>query len=375
MSASSLNRVEINLDALQTNYQAIKALVGPRVNVMGMVKSDAYGHGLLSCANTLSVAGAKVFGVAEVEEGVALRNGGISGEIIILLGAPPESFPELIKYDLTPVVYDLANLRILADLAESLGKTVPVHLKVDIGMGRLGIMPDEIHTFIKGLQGMKGVQLAGIFGHYPVADAEDPSRTLGQCNHFASLMHGIDRLLLPQTIKHTANSAALLQYPETHFDMVRPGISLYGCFPASGLTCFQSVTLKPVMSFKTSVIQLKQVPANYGISYGHRYITEKDTRLAVLPVGYDDGYLRRLSGKAEVLIRGRRAPILGMICMNACMVDVTDIPEVLVGDEVVLMGRQGNREISAEQLAAWSGTINYEILCLFGGRNQKVYIH
>jgi alanine racemase len=375
MSVKSLNRVEIDLTALKNNYQAIKNIVGSKVEVVAMVKSDAYGHGLVAVAKTLSAVGATIFGVAEVDEGVSLRQAGITGDIIVLLGAASADYHAVIQNRLSPVVYDLRSLQSLSSLAEELGEKVSVHLKVDIGMGRLGVMPEDVVTHVKSLAGLKGIRLAGVFSHFPMADAADADVTVHQYRNFLDLLEKIKTFVPTEKIFHAANSAAVMRFPETHFDMVRPGITVYGCYPP-GLQKYENVlALEPVMSFKSNVIQTKDVPAGYGLSYGHRFITQRPTRVAVLPVGYDDGYLRRLTGKAEVLIRGRRAKILGMICMNACMADITDIPDVQVDDEVVLMGRQGNEAISADEIAAWSETINYEIVCLLGGRNRKVYIN
>ncbi len=375
MSEESLNRVEIDLNAIAKNYRAIKNIVDTRVAVMAMVKSDAYGHGLVPVAQTLSAAGATVFGVAEVEEGIALRKAGLEGEIIVLLGAAPADHQAVIRNRLSPVVYDLQNLQHLASLAEENGEKVGVHLKLDIGMGRLGVMPEDAVSSVQSAVEMKGVRLAGIFSHFPMADGEDASVTLQQQQKFQKLLEQVQSYLPKGIVLHTANSAALMRFSETHLDMVRPGITVYGYYPPGLENFADMLTLEPAMSFKTNVIQIKDVPEGYGLSYGHRYVTKQPTRVAVLPVGYDDGYLRRLTGKAEVLVRGQRAKILGMICMNACMADITDIPDVKVDDEVVLMGRQGDAMISADEIAAWSDTISYEIVCLFGGRNRKVYIN
>jgi alanine racemase len=249
-----------------------------------------------------------------------------------------------------------------------------VHLKIDVGMGRLGIMPHELDGFLELLVGLPHIHLAGFLSHMPKADVRDDISTDDYRAVFTELFEKLKRIGLDEHVVHIANSAALMRQPEARFDMVRPGISLYGCYPADWLQEASGVTLRPAMSFKTSVIQVKEVPAGFGVSYGHRFVTERPTRLAVLPVGYDDGYLRRLTGKAEVLVAGSRVPIRGMICMNACMADVTDVPGVEPGDEVVLLGWQGEAEITADEIADWSQTISYEILCLFGSCNRQVYV-
>lgn len=373
MPTPSLNRVEIDLGALRSNYENIKALVGAEVEVMAMVKSDAYGHGLLPAAKAFYAGGAHIFGVAEVEEAVALREAGLTGDIIVLLGAPSVSLAEVIQYKLSPVVYDLAFVKELSDLAVKLDVVIDVHLKVDLGMGRLGIMPDDVSQFVQAMHQMPGVFLAGFFSHFPLADDLSNNATEEQCQRFETILQEVNTLVQTKKIMHIANSAALIRFPETHFDMVRPGISLYGYCPIEEKGACEQLCSKPAMSFKTEVIQVKEVPAGHGISYGHKFITERPTRIAVLPVGYDDGYSRLLTGKAMVLIGGRRVPIRGTICMNACMADVTDLPDVQVGDEVVLMGTQGDEEISAGEIAGWLGTISYEVLCQFGRSNRHVY--
>lgn len=372
--AISYNLVEIDLAALRSNYRHIQTRVGGRVRVMAIVKSDAYGHGLLPVAQALAKEGAATFGVAEVDEGVQLRQAGIKGEIVVLLGGMADSFAEIIEFDLQPVVYDLDGLADLAAYAEQHDQSVGVHLKIDTGMGRLGIMPGQLDRYLALLEKSAGVRLAGILSHFPRADEpDDRSQASDQNQHFGEILAMI-RQRCGSSPAHMANSAAILNVAGSHYDMVRPGITLYGCYPFPEAKTRSNLQLKPVMSFKTRVIQVKEVPSGYGISYGHTYRTKRPTRLAVLPVGYDDGYLRRLSGRAEVLIAGTRVPVLGRICMNACLADITDLGQVNAGDEVVLMGRQGGAEITADEIAAWSDTISYEILCLFGGSNLRIYL-
>lgn len=368
------NRVEIDLSALRYNYRNILARVGEAVRLMAIVKSDAYGHGLVPVAKALAREGAETFGVAEVEEGVRLRQAGIEGEIIVLLGGRPDSFPATIEFDLQTVVYDLDVLADLAAYAERHGRQVGVHLKIDTGMGRLGIMPDQLDRYLELLAKLAGVRLAGLMSHFPRADdLQDQAQAGEQNRRFAEILAKV-RQRCGCSPAHIANSAAILNVQNSHYDLVRPGITLYGCYPFPEGRTSSNLQLKPVMSFKTRVLQIKEVPSGYGISYGHTYITKRPTRLAVLPVGYDDGYLRRLSGRAQVIIAGQKVPILGRICMNACLADITDLDRVSAGDEVVLMGCQGEAEITAEDIAAWSETISYEILCLFGGSNPRVYL-
>jgi alanine racemase len=371
----SYNRVEIDLAALADNYKAIEDAVGSGVEIMAIVKADAYGHGLVQVTEALYEAGARKFGVAEVEEGVSLRAAGIKGEITVLLGAGADCFPDIVAHDLQVVVVDLDNLTSLSDYCQKNNSQVGVHLKIDTGMGRLGIMVEEVPAYLDLLDKLAGVKLAGVMSHFPRADdLTDLSYTEEQNLRFKEIAAEVKKRINGGKV-HAANSAAIINFPDSHYDMVRPGISLYGCFPTPEIKDRAAVELKPVMSFKTRVIQVKEVPTGYGISYGHTFRTTRPTRLAVLPVGYGDGYLRRLTGQAEVIINGRRVPVLGRICMNACMADITDLDQVEIGDEVVVMGRQGKAEITADEIAGWSDTISYEILCLFGNSNQRDQIN
>jgi alanine racemase len=380
MSVKSLNRVEIDLAALRHNYQSIVARTGKGVKVMAIVKADAYGHGMVAVAKVLAGAGVSTFGVAEVEEGVLLREEGVEGDIVVLLGAPACSVPDMVRFSLTPVVYDL-------DLMDTYNKelcedqsVLDIHLKVDVGMGRLGILPGQVDDFLTRLQEFSQLRLTGVMSHFPLADEPGSELTRKQLSQFGNILQKIDGRYPGQPVTHIANSAALAYDFATHLDMVRPGISLYGCHPdgIDGPGARQApLDLRPVMSFKSRILQVKEVDAGYGISYGHTFVTSRHARLAVLPVGYEDGYLRVLSNKAQVLINGQRAPVCGRVCMNACMVDITDIDpdrQVKAGDEVVLMGRQGNEEITADEVAEWMKTISYEVLCLFGSRNRRKYV-
>ncbi len=265
----------------------------------------------------------------------------------------------------------------LSDKSCRADKPVNIHVKVDVGMGRLGIMPDELIPFCKKVEELPGVVLSGLLSHFPMAEDAASGMTISQLERFEAIADQLAKEISTRPIKHIANSAALANFNRTHLDMVRPGITLYGCYPDTTMQKTATFDLKPVMTFKSRVIQVKDVPAGYGLSYGHIFVTKRPTKLAVLPVGYDDGYLRRLSNRAEVLIHGERAPIRGRICMNACVADITDFPatiNVKAGDEVVIMGKQYNAEITADEIAGWLDTISYEVLCQFGSSNHRVYI-
>ena len=363
--------MEVDRAALRHNFRQVRKLVGPAMGILAVVKADAYGHGLIPAAQAFAEAGATSFGVAEVEEGVQLRQGGITGQIVVMLGVDHQGAAEAVAHDLTPVVYTLEAVEALAAAAAKGGCRKGVQVKVDVGMGRFGLLPHELEPFIAALRRFPSLYLSGIASHFPKSDVEGDATTEEQYARFLELLTRVQDG--EGRISHIANSATLMRYPQMRCDLVRLGISLYSCYPANWLQQASSLDLRPVMRFATTVLQVKEVPAGQGISYGHRYVTERPTKLAVLPVGYDDGYLRRMAGKAEVLLAGQRAPVRGMICMNACMADVTEIPGVKVGDEAVLLGCQGGGEIRAEEIARWSETLNYEILCLFGSCNRRVY--
>jgi alanine racemase len=377
---TSFNHVEIDLAALQHNYRCIREIVGPQVRIMAVIKADAYGHGLVECAEALYRAGARTFGVAEVCEGVTLRKAGLDGEIVVLLGGSSKTFEDIIKYNLTPVVFDADILDGLSRQADKMNAEVGIHLKVDVGMGRLGILPGEVEFFAAMIRRLPGVYLAGILSHFPVADETGGSKkTTEELAAFQVVLAKLNDSSKEKYISHIANSAALLYFPTSRLDMVRPGISLYGCYPGGDLqrsrVAKPSLELQPVMSFKTKVLQVKELAIGCGISYGHTFVTSRPSRIAALPVGYADGYLRKLSNRAEVLINGKRAPVCGRVCMNATLVDVTDLPPVRTGDEVVLMGRSDTEQITADDIAGWMETISYEVLCLFGSSNERIYLN
>lgn len=373
MSTPSLNKIQVNLAALRYNYLQLQEKVGKDVQLLAVVKSNAYGHGLIAAAKAFSEVGAQAFGVAEVEEGVRLREAGITGNIVVLLGCRPSGFSDVLRHDLRPVVYQQEIVEGLSELAQRERKKVGVHVKLDVGMGRLGVRSHEFQGLLDIIEQLPGVYLCGLMSHLPMADNCDEAFTR---EHYKAFLDTVSVENRPQgQMVHIANSAALLRFPELRFDMVRPGITLYGCYPSGWLKEERAVQLKPAMSFKSCVIQVKDIPEGSGVSYGHSFVSARPTRLAVIPAGYDDGYSRRLSGKAEVLIRGQRVRVVGTICMNACMADVTDLPGVQAGDEVVLMGSQGKEEISADEIAGWLGTINYEVLCIFGACNRHEYVN
>ncbi len=374
MMASSYNQVLIDLKALKQNYQILlkKTTRGKRVLVM--VKADAYGHGMILVSRTLQEEGCTMFGVAETREAVCLRQAGITGDIFVMLGFDNRHADLFLEFDLTPVIYDSHSLETLSRAALNAGKEVGVHLKIDSGMSRLGFMPDEVEEVVEKIGRLPSLYLAGVMSHFSQSDDLSSAQTLESYEMFTAVKEKAGAHFTG--ISHIANSGGLLNFPETHSDMVRPGIALYGYYPGGqpGNARESENNLTPVMSFTTKVLQVKDIPGGIGVSYGHTFVTERKTRLAVLPVGYEDGYSRSLSNRGEVLIKGCRAPILGRVCMNLCMVDITDIEGVQAGDEVVLLGVQGRDTITADEIAEWAGTISYEILCMVGNNNERSFI-
>ena len=371
----SLNRVEISLSSLVHNFSLLKKKGGDAA-VLAMVKAVGYGHGMVECAKTLAAAGSDCFGVAEVGEGVKLRNAGISNPVVIMAGILPETIPTLLAYRLTPAVVDGSCLELLSKEAMKEGKQIVLHLKVDAGMGRQGCNLSSVSALVQEIQRMPGLSLGGILAHFPMADDPDSPSTAEISAAFSREVDKVRDLMPDDLLIHLANSGGILYFPFTHRDMIRPGISLYGYYPdgEKGRENAVEPLLQPVMRFSSRIIQVKEVPAGTGLGYGHIFTTKRKTRLAIIPVGYEDGYLRCLSTRAQGLVHGCRVPVVGRISMNLTMFDVTDVDGVSPGDEVVLMGHQGNEEISADEIAAWMDTISYEVLCLFGNLNNRVYV-
>jgi len=350
--------------------------------MMAVVKANAYGHGALPCTQALLEAGADTLGVGIVAEGIELREQGIRAPIHVLVGVLPDEVDDLIQNDLTTTLYSRSLAKMLSQRASQLGKEVGVHLKVDTGMGRLGVPPDDITGLVEYLQGFKNIRIESIFTHFSSADDEDPAFTQNQIERFQSALDQLKKAKFNIPLAHCANSAALLQFPESQFDLVRPGIALYGALPTQGLaTVVESLTLKnknfsllPVMQWKTKILTINSLPKGTPVSYGKKFVTQRNSLIATLPVGYADGLERILTNKMQVLVRGHKVSQVGTICMDMCMVDVTDIDGVQEGDEVVLFGRQGQETIEVDAMAALAETISYEILCGVGRRVPRVYI-
>jgi len=348
---------EIDLDAIVGNIKAIRKLVGDKVKIMGVVKANAYGHDALEVAPLLLQNGASCLAVARLDEGVELRKANIKAPILILGLTLKEEMPSLLLYDLTPTVCDMERVEFLSQLAIKKNKVAKVHIKVDTGLGRIGVLPENALDFVQRLQDMKNIQIEGIFTHFAVADEKDKSYTEEQFARFTTVLDALEKKGLKIPLKHTANSPAILALPHVYLDMVRPGLSIYGLYPSSEVK--RVIKLKPALKLKTRIVYLKKLPAGESIGYGRTHTTTSETLVATLPVGYADGYPRLLSNNSEVSIRGSKSPVIGRIAMDQTMIDVTHIPGVEIGEEVTLWGNQ-----TIEETATKVRTIVDEVLCM-----------
>jgi len=357
-----LTWTEVNLDAIAQNVKNIKKLIGKKKELMAVVKGNAYGHDILEISSVVLENGATRLAVARLEEAIFLRKAGITVPILVLgLTLKPQA-ESLVSYDITPTVCEFEMIEKLSELAVQMNKMAKIHLKVDTGMGRIGIFPDDVLRFIKRIKALKKVEIEGIFTHFSVADEKDKFYTEEQFKKFIEILTILEKEGIKIPIKHVGNSATLLDLPHMWLDMVRPGLAIYGLYPSKEVK--KTINLIPAQQFKTKIVFIKELPRGESISYGRIYITKRRMRVASLPVGYADGYNRLLSNQGEVLVRGQRVPIIGRVCMDQCMIDVTNLTQVEIGDEVVLWGRQGEEMITVEEIAQKIRTINYEIVHL-----------
>lgn len=353
--------IEINLDAIAQNVRNIKKLIGEKKELMAVVKGNGYGHDILEISSIVLKNGATRLAVARLEEGIFLRKAGIAVPILVLGLTLEQQVELLVLYNITPTVSEYEMIEKLSESAFKEDKIVKVHLKVDTGMGRIGIFSNHVLNFIKKVKVLKNVEIEGIFTHFSVADEKDKSYTEKQFGKFMEVLTFLEKEGIRIPVKHVSNSATLLDLPHMWLDLVRPGISVYGLYPSREVQ--KTVKLIPAHTFKTRIVFLKELPAGEYISYGRTYTTkQKRTVIASLPVGYADGYNRLLSNQGEVLVRGKRFPVIGRVCMDQTMIDVTNLPQVEIGDEVVLWGRQGQEEITVEEIADKIKTINYEVV-------------
>jgi len=370
--ASRLTKAYIHLDRVTRNLRLLQELVGTRA-VWPVIKADAYGHGAQIVARHLTHLGYRTLGVADIEEAVALADAGIAATFIVLSATLPEHSDALVAYGCEPVVCTLEMAAALAAAAARLGRRVCVHLKVDTGMGRVGIRPDEVASFLEQCRHFPALHVRGLMSHFPRADEADKSFSQQQVERFRNVSEAVKGF--PIDVRHMANSAAVFDLPAAHFDAVRPGIALYGLRPSAAIHNPRVGELEPVLEWKTQVVFLKEVPAGVGLSYGHAFHTHEPSLIATVPVGYADGLRRNLSNNLDVLVQGRRCPQVGRITMDMSLIDVTSLRgAAALGDEVVLIGRQGNEEVTADELAAKLGTINYEVVSAIARRVPRVAV-
>lgn len=362
--------VEIDLAALRHNYFQAKERISPQSQILGVVKSDAYGHGMIPVAVELVACGVSFLAVSKHWEAMELRAAGIQLPILTLLGVDPSEMAAAIRYEIRPVIYRADHARMLSETATRMDSTAIVHVKIDTGMGRLGVPSERFEAFLSELLTLPGLKVEGVLSHFAGADESDKTYSDVQLGRFRKALELLSVQGRP-VFGHIANSAGLLDLPRAHLHLARPGIMLYGSPPS--LELLRPADLRPVMTFKSKIIQLKDVPAGQPIGYGRTFITSGPGRIATIPVGYDDGYPRLLSNRGRVLVRGTRAPVVGRVSMNMITVDVTHIPDAAEDDEVVLLGAQGDERITAEEIARLCGTISYEIYCNIGRNRFKTF--
>ncbi len=363
----------VDLSALTHNLTQLRHLLSPGCEIMAVVKANAYGHGAVEVSRSLMTQGVARAAVVSLDEGLALRAAGITIPIVILGPLFPEQIQDLVAHRLTPVISDRSLLPALARVTDSLPDAYPIHLKVETGMGRLGLATDELLGLIDAGRLPASLQIEGLMTHFADSDGPTTSQTEHQLTLFQKAVTELTARGLSIPLIHAANSGAAVRYPRSHYSLIRPGIMLYGyhTLPAS----VPAPDLKPVLTLRSCIAQMRTIQTGGTISYNATFVAKRPTRVAVLPIGYADGLNRRLSNRGEVLVHGRRAKIIGLVCMDMVMIDVTEIPEAAVGDEVVVIGRQGNDQITAADLAEWTGTIAYETLCAIGPRVPRRYRH
>ncbi|WP_286908378.1 alanine racemase [Clostridium sp. UBA1652] len=365
---------EVDLGRIEHNVKQIKNLCENK-KIYGVVKADAYGHGALDIVQVLLKSGVTDLAVALITEALEIIKSGINVPILIL-GFTPLTFAEdILNNNIEQTVYDLEYAKKLSEIAQEKNKTAKIHIAVDTGMGRIGFLPNE-----KGMEAVRqisklpNINIEGIFTHFSTADEADKTYSLEQLAKFNKFVDDLENEGIKINIKHASNSAGIMDLPEAHFNAVRPGIIMYGYYPSNEVIK-ERLDLKPALTLKTSVVHVKTLPKDMYISYGRKYKTDKERVIATLPIGYADGYTRALSNKGKVIVNGKLASIVGAVCMDQCMIDVTDVGTVKVGDEVILLGEHGNTRFNADDLAELLDTINYEIICMIGRRVPRVYIN
>jgi len=352
---------EIDLSALKFNFNLVKRIAGKGVKILTVVKADAYGHGMAKVAKKLNSLGVDYFGVASIDEAMVLRKQGIRKPILVLENSLKQFAKYIVDYNLTQTICTKELTQSINNYAKKKNKIVLVHIKIDTGMGRFGLWHKQAISFIKNISKLRNIRIEGLYTHFPSADI-DKEFTNYQIRIFNALKNKLKKSKIDVPLYHTANSIGIIDYKNSHLNLVRPGLMLYGIYPKGNL----KIKLKPVMSFKTKIIYIKRVPAGRSISYARTHIAKKPTTIATLAVGYSDGYLRSLSNRAEVLIRGKRCKVVGRICMDQTMVDLGNLRGIKIGETAVLVGKQKNEQITLDELSKPAKTISYELACSIG---------
>jgi alanine racemase len=361
---------EIDLSAFKFNIEQIKKRVAP-AKIMAIVKANGYGHGAVPLAHASIQAGAEYLAVALVEEGIELRENGITAPILVFSGLQEEQIDQFLDYDLEMTVYTESMARQISDRAQWWSQPARIHVKVDTGMGRVGVVPENSVELIQKIRQLSDIEIVGLYTHFATSDEKDKTYANFQLNRFKKVIAELEKKGINIPLKHAANSGAILDMPDTFFDMVRPGIMTYGWYPTDETS--ESVPVKPVMTFKTRVLYIKKIQSGESVSYGRKFIAARPTLVATLSVGYADGYNRLLSNRGEVLIRGKKFPVIGRVCMDLIHVDLGNDNEIQVGDEVVLFGSQGGAKVSVNEICQKLDTIPYEVCCWISDRVVRVY--
>ncbi len=363
--------IVVDLDAIAANTRVIKAHIGPDVRLFGVVKAYGYGHGAVPVAKVMLENGAERLCVGRTDEGIELRRAGIEAPVLNLCYTVPGEADDIVEHDLTGTVNTVAGAEAISARAGALGKTATVHVKVDTGMGRYGQLPGEMVAFLDAISGLPNLNIEGIWTHFSSADEADRSYTESQIAAFNAALNALAEAGYHFAIRHAANSAGTLDYPTAHFDAVRPGIIMFGMYPSADVS--RDVPLVPAMTLRSHLARVRMLPKGSAVSYGRTYVTPGDTRIGLVPIGYGDGYHRILGNRGHVLVRGTVVPIVGRVCMDQFMVDLSAIPDAEQDDEVVIVGKQGGAAVPAEEVAAAAGTINYEITTALARRLPRLY--
>lgn len=360
---------EISLSALRHNMRLIKKKIAPGARLCAVVKADAYGHGALAVARTALEEGADYLAVAVASEAVRLREAGITAPMMLLGPTQYEEADVVVDNDLTQAVFSVEATRAISEAAVRRGKCAKVHLAIDTGMGRIGVRPEEAGRLASEISTLQKIFIEGVFSHFALADVRDKEHARWQLSRFMGAVREIEDAGVKVPIRHIANSAATLEMPDTHLDMVRPGVILYGIWPSDEVR--RDIDLRPAMKLKARLTHVKEIFPGETVSYGCTFKATKKTIVGTLPLGYADGYTRLYSGKAKVEVKGKRVPVLGRICMDQCMIDLSDVPDAVTGDEVTVFG---STTLAAEEVASWSGTIAYEVVTAISSRVPRVYV-